>query len=35
MHSGGASIREIRAAIDRDYGAHYTTRTQTPLPPVE
>ena len=35
MHAGGASVREIRAAIDRDYGARYTTRTPTPLPPLE
>lgn len=35
MHSGGATVAEIRAAIDRDYGARYTTRTPTALPTVE
>ena len=33
MHSSGASVRDIRAAIDKEFGAMSQTRTPTPHPP--
>ena len=32
LHAAGASTQEIRAAIDRKYGARYTSSTPTPEP---
>jgi hypothetical protein len=34
MYASGASVADIRAAIDKEFGARYTTnKTPTPLPP--
>jgi hypothetical protein len=35
MHSAGASARDIRAAIERDYTPKYSNKTPTPLPPAQ
>jgi hypothetical protein len=34
MHSAGASARDIRATIERDYTPKYSNKTPTPLPPA-
>jgi hypothetical protein len=32
MHSSGASVRDIRAAIEKEFGPSFTTMTPTPRP---
>lgn len=34
MHASGASVRDIRAAIDREFGARVPTEMHTPHPPA-
>jgi hypothetical protein len=34
MHSSGASVRDIRAAIDKEFGPVYPGRMPTPQPPA-
>jgi hypothetical protein len=34
MHAAGASVRDIRAAIDREFGSKAQTQTPTPKPPA-
>lgn len=33
MHASGASVRDIRATIDKEWASKSTNRTPTPLPP--
>ncbi|MES1256368.1 MAG: PCYCGC motif-containing (lipo)protein [Acidobacteriota bacterium] len=33
MHAAGASVAEIRAAVDKEWGPRSTTHTPTPAPP--
>ncbi|MBL01966.1 MAG: hypothetical protein CL486_00180 [Acidobacteria bacterium] len=32
MHNSGASVKQIRSAIETAFGPHYATQTPTPLP---
>ena len=34
MHASGASVRDIRAAIDREFGSRVPTQMHTPHPPA-
>jgi hypothetical protein len=34
MHASGASVRDIRAAIEREFGLRAPTQTPTPAPPA-
>ncbi|MGB7218714.1 MAG: PCYCGC motif-containing (lipo)protein [Vicinamibacterales bacterium] len=34
MHAAGASVREIRTAIDKEWGSKSTNHTHTPEPPT-
>ena len=34
MHSSGASVRDIRAAIDKEFGPVYPGKMPTPHPPA-
>ena len=34
MHNSGASVREIRAAVEKEFGPAFTTMTPTPKPPA-
>jgi hypothetical protein len=34
MHASGASVRDIRAAIDKEFGSQVPTRMPTPHPPA-
>jgi hypothetical protein len=35
MHNSGASVAQIRTAIDQKYAARFPTKTPTPLPPAK
>jgi hypothetical protein len=32
MHASGASVRDIRAAVEKEFGPHFPTMTPTPEP---
>jgi Protein of unknown function with PCYCGC motif len=34
MHASGASVREIRAAVEKEFGPSFPTMTPTPKPPA-
>ncbi len=34
MYSGGASVRDIRAATEKKWGSQFPTTMHTPMPPV-
>jgi hypothetical protein len=34
MHASGASVRDIRAANEKKWGANFPSHTPTPLPPA-
>jgi hypothetical protein len=35
MHNSGASVTQIRTAIDQKYASRFPTKTPTPLPPAK
>jgi hypothetical protein len=34
MHASGASVRDIRAAVDKEFASHFESKTPTPHPPA-